>query len=114
MTKHDEFIEQLESDFPDTSFKGKCCPSCGRAYGIRKQAAQALREQGEEIAVLKHHIAVDTATISKLQARVGRLEKIKSSAKLVSNMSTCNDDGEVDPCHAVYFEELEQALAADE
>jgi hypothetical protein len=61
----------------------------------------------------RHHFVNVFAADEILRQReeIDRLEKIAKVADLVSSMSSYDEDvGEVDPCHMVYFEELEDAL----
>lgn len=46
-----------------------------------------------------------------LQCEIERLTKIAKAADLVSSMSSYDEDQDaIDPCHMVYFEELENLL----
>lgn len=61
----------------------------------------------------EHYRMTQIPQIGDAANELSRLRKIAAAARLVSEMSSYDEDeGEVSPCHMVYFEELEAALQA--
>lgn len=67
--------------------------------------------RAEQAAIDKDFIEQYQREVTLLTAEIEQLTKIAKAADLVSSMSSYDEESdEVDPCHMVYFEELEDAL----